>query len=101
MLMVQVGYSAGSKANPTYQEVCAGTTNHSEVVRVVFDPSKVAYADLLKLFWESHDPTQGNRQGNDHGTQYRSGICQIISLLPLNLLILLPSTYMPISLPPV
>lgn len=69
-----VGYSAGYTPNPTYDEVCSGRTGHSEVVRVVFDPAVVTYEDLLKLFWESHNPTQGMRQGNDIGTQYRSGI---------------------------
>lgn len=69
-----VGYSAGYTKNPTYDEVCSGLTGHSEVVRVVFDPTVVTYEQLLKLFWESHDPTQGMRQGNDIGTQYRSGI---------------------------
>ncbi len=69
-----VGYAAGSTPNPTYREVCSGQTGHNEVVRVVFDPSKVAYAELLRIFWESHDPTQGMRQGHDSGTQYRSGI---------------------------
>ena len=69
-----VGYAAGFTPNPTYEEVCSGLTGHNEVVRVVFDPAVVAYAALLKTFWENHDPTQGMRQGNDVGTQYRSGI---------------------------
>lgn len=69
-----VGYAAGYTPNPTYQEVCSGLTGHNEVVRVVFDPAVISYEQLLKTFWESHNPTQGMRQGNDVGTQYRSGI---------------------------
>ncbi|MEO3433562.1 peptide-methionine (S)-S-oxide reductase MsrA [Inquilinus sp. CAU 1745] len=69
-----VGYAGGHTPNPTYREVCSGLTGHNEVVRVVFDPSRIGYEDILKLFWEGHDPTQGMRQGNDVGTQYRSGI---------------------------
>jgi peptide-methionine (S)-S-oxide reductase len=69
-----VGYAAGITPNPTYQEVCTGMTGHNEVVLVIYDPSVISYEQLLKVFWESHNPTQGMRQGNDTGTQYRSGI---------------------------
>jgi peptide-methionine (S)-S-oxide reductase len=69
-----VGYAAGYTPNPTYKEVCSGMTGHNEVVLVVYDPKVISYSDLLKTFWESHNPTQGMRQGNDSGTQYRSGI---------------------------
>lgn len=69
-----VGYSAGFTPNPTYEEVCTGLTGHNEVVQVIFDPEQVSYEQMLTLFWESHNPTQGMQQGNDHGTQYRSGI---------------------------
>ena len=69
-----VGYAAGHTPNPTYEEVCSGMTGHNEVVRVVYDPNVISFEQLLKVFWESHNPTQGMRQGNDQGTQYRSGI---------------------------
>jgi len=74
VFMTAVGYSGGFTPNPSYEEVCSGRTGHNEVVLVVFDPARTSYEDMLRVFWESHDPTQGMRQGNDVGTQYRSGI---------------------------
>jgi peptide-methionine (S)-S-oxide reductase len=74
VVSTSAGYAGGFTPNPTYEEVCSGRTGHTEVVRVVFDPRRVSYADLLRTFWEAHDPTQGMRQGNDVGTQYRSAI---------------------------
>lgn len=70
----QVGYAAGFTPNPSYEEVCSGQTGHNEVVQVVFDPQQISFEEVLQIFWENHDPTQGMRQGNDVGTQYRSGI---------------------------
>ncbi len=74
VISTAAGYSAGHTKNPTYEEVCSGMTGHNEVVRVVYDPKVISFEELLAVFWENHDPTQGMRQGNDRGTQYRSGI---------------------------
>ena len=74
VVVTAVGYAGGHTPNPTYEEVCSGLTGHNEVVLVVFDPMRTSYAELLRIFWEAHDPTQGMRQGNDLGTQYRSGV---------------------------
>lgn len=74
VISTQVGYAAGLTPNPTYKEVCSGLTGHNEVVRVAYDPERITFEELLRVFWEGHDPTQGMRQGNDQGTQYRSGV---------------------------
>lgn len=74
VISTSVGYVAGHTPNPTYSEVCSGRTGHAEAVRAIFDPTRTSYEEMLRLFWENHDPTQGMRQGNDRGTQYRSGL---------------------------
>jgi peptide-methionine (S)-S-oxide reductase len=74
VISTSVGYVAGHTPNPTYREVCSGQTGHTEAVRAIFDPTRTSYEDMLRVFWENHDPTQGMRQGNDRGTQYRSGL---------------------------
>jgi peptide-methionine (S)-S-oxide reductase len=74
VISTSVGYVAGHTPNPTYEEVCSGRTGHTEAVRAIFDPAQTSYEEMLRIFWESHDPTQGMRQGNDRGTQYRSGL---------------------------
>jgi peptide-methionine (S)-S-oxide reductase len=74
VFVTAAGYAGGYTKNPSYEEVCSGRTGHTEVVQVVFDPARLSYQDLLRVFWEGHDPTQGMRQGNDHGTQYRSAV---------------------------
>lgn len=74
VIVTSVGYSAGNIEHPTYQQVCSGTSGHNEVVRIVYNPELISYQQLLEVFWQSHNPTQGDRQGNDKGTQYRSGI---------------------------